>query len=189
MPDRRFIHSVPEIPDEGQPFALRRTPLVWLWLALPTIWLAVWAVALLVMATGPGGAPWAALGCVLPVGAVLLIGAVSQAQRVAGVWLAAEPDGVWVSHRPRRGADSYAIWVPWRHIESIFPLRANRDDSPRGSWHIVVRVRDLPTTLRPPESQGSDRATFAASTWLSNYDAREAIGVLSRLAAGRAPVG
>lgn len=189
MPDRRFIHSAAEIPDEGQPFVLRRTALVWLWLLIPILWFTVWLTALLLMIAGPGGAPWTLLGCIVPVGTVLLVGAVLQAQRVAGIWLAADSAGVWVSHRPRRGADSYAIWVPWQHVESIFPLRANRDDSPRGSWHIVVRVRDLPTTLRPPESQGTDRATFAVSTWLSNHDVRQAIGLLARLAAGRAPVG
>lgn len=189
MPDRRYIRSAPEIPDEGQPFILRRTALVWLWLLPPVIWLGGWLIGLLVMVALPGGAPWTLLGCVVPVGVVLLAGAVRQAQRVAGIWLAAEPAGVWVSCRPRRGADSYAVWVPWEHIESIFPLRANRDDSPRGSWHIVVRVRGLPGTLQPPESRGTDRATFAASTWLSNHDVREAIGLLGRLAAGRAPVG
>lgn len=183
------MRSAPEIPDEGQPFQLRRTALVWLWLLPPILWLVVWLLALPLLGSGVGGPPWELLICLLPVWLVLLVGSVRQAYRVAGIWLAADPAGVWVSHRPRRSGESYAIWVPWGQIESIFPLRANRDDSPRGSAHVVVRVRDLPSTLRPPESAGSDRATFAVSTWLANHSVREAIGLLSRLAAGRAPVG
>ncbi|MDG4789091.1 hypothetical protein O7626_24695 [Micromonospora sp. WMMD1102] len=68
-------------------------------------------------------------------------------------------------------------------------------DQPRSSQpadeHLIshVRVKDLPATLRPPDQRTAARSTFTVSLWLSNYSAPEAIDLLTRLSAQRAPVG
>ncbi|MEO3748404.1 hypothetical protein [Plantactinospora sp. B5E13] len=188
MPDDQIIRSAPSIPDEGQPFVLRRRALVWVLALQPVVWLGVLS-PLCVPAVAPSGVPWTLLVFVLPFLTVVLFAILRVVPKVTGVWLAADPGGIWVRARSRTGTDAFAIRVPWSHVESIFAIQTSRMGLSGGPWTVVVRVKDLPTTLRPPDQQEADRSTFAVSTWLSNYSARNAIDVLARLAAGRAPVG
>ncbi|MGX7670542.1 hypothetical protein [Plantactinospora sp. DSM 117369] len=188
MADDQVIRSAPSIPDEGQPFVLRRRALVWILALQPVVWLGILS-PLCVPAIAPSGVPWTPLVLVLPFLIVMLFAILRVMPKVTGVWLAADPGGVWVRARSRIGADVFAIRAPWSHIESIFAIQTSRTDVSGGPWTLVVRVKDLPTTLRPPDQPGADRATFTVSTWLSNYSARDAIDVLAQLAAQRAPVG
>ncbi|MGI5144962.1 hypothetical protein ACQEVC_00950 [Plantactinospora sp. CA-294935] len=154
----------------------------------PVVWLGILS-PLCVPAIAPSGVPWTLLVLVLPFLIVMLFGILRVMPKVTGIWLAADPGGVWVRARSRTGTDAFAIRAPWSHIESIFAIQTSRTGISGGPWTLVVRVKDLPTTLRQPDRQEADRATFTVSTWLSNYSARDAIDVLTRLAAGRAPIG
>ncbi|MFC6017538.1 hypothetical protein ACFP2T_15150 [Plantactinospora solaniradicis] len=188
MADDQVIRSAPSIPDEGQPFVLRRRALVWILALQPVLWLGILS-PLCVPAMSPAGVPWTLLVLVLPFLIVMLFAILRVMPKVTGVWLAADLGGVWVRARSRTGTDAFAIRAPWSHIESIFAIQTSRTGISGGPWTLVVRIKDLPATLRPPDQQGADRATFTVSTWLSNYSARDAIDVLTRLAAQRAPVG
>ncbi|AVT32248.1 hypothetical protein C6361_25460 [Plantactinospora sp. BC1] len=188
MADDRVFRSAPSIPDEGQPFVLRRRTLVWVLALQPVVWLGILS-PLCIPVVNPSGVPWTLLVLVLPFLVVMLFAILRVMSKVTGIWLAADPGGVWVRARSRTGTDAFAIWVPWDHIESIFAIQTSRTGISGGPWTLVVRVKDLPATLRAPDQQRADRATFGVSTWLSNHSAREAVDILARLAAERAPVG
>ncbi|MDW5329064.1 hypothetical protein [Plantactinospora sp. KLBMP9567] len=188
MADGQVFRSAPSIPDEGQPFVLRRRALVWLLALQPVVWLGILS-PLCIPAVSPSGVPWTLLVLVLPFMIVVLFAIVRVMSRVTGIWLAADPGGVWVRARSRTGTDAFAIRVPWDHVESIFAIQTSRTGISGGPWTLVVRVKDLPATLRPPDEREAQRWTFTVSMWLSNYSAREAIDVLTRLAAGRAAFG
>ncbi|WP_203858501.1 hypothetical protein [Plantactinospora mayteni] len=188
MADDRIVRSAPSIPDEGQPFVLRRRALVWVLALQPVVWLGVLS-PLCIAAINPSGVPWTLLVLVLPFLIVVLFAMVRVVSRVTGVWLAADPGGVWVRARSRSGTDAFALRVPWNHIESIFAIQTSRVGISGGPWTLVVRVKDLPATLRPPDGREVRRWTFTVSMWLSNYSAREAVDVLARLASERAPIG
>ncbi|MDG4785469.1 hypothetical protein O7626_05895 [Micromonospora sp. WMMD1102] len=188
MADDQVFRSAPSIPDEDQPFALRRRALVWVLALQPVVWLGILS-PLCIPAVSPSGVPWTLLVLVLPFLIVVLFAILRVISRVTGIWLAADPGGVWVRARSRAGTDAFAVRVPWDHVESIFAIQTSRTGISGGPWTLVVRVKHLPATLRLPDQQRADRATFAVSTWLSNYSAREAIEILARIAAERAPVG
>ncbi|MFY1669012.1 hypothetical protein ACN27G_03495 [Plantactinospora sp. WMMB334] len=188
MDDGQVFRSAPRIPDEGQPLILRRRALVWVLAMQPVVWLGVLS-PLCIPVVNPSATPWTLLVLVLPFLIVALFAILRVLSRVTGVWLAADPGGVWVRARSRSGTDAFAIRVPWDHVESVFALRTSRTGMSGGPWTLVVRVKDLPVTLRPPDQRDADRWTFTVSMWLSNYSAREAIDVLARLAGERTPIG
>ncbi|MDG4789089.1 hypothetical protein O7626_24685 [Micromonospora sp. WMMD1102] len=133
------IQSAPSIPDQGQPFVLRRRGLVWVLALQPVLWLGILSL-LCVPALNPSGAPWTLLVLVLPFLVVMLFAILRAMSKVTGIWLAADADGVWLRARGRAGGDAFAVRVPWDQIESVFAIQTSRTGISGGPWTLVVRV-------------------------------------------------